>query len=237
MPGKREYGLLAGIGAGLADVGKMGFAAELQRMRDERLAKIEAQAADKRWGRDKELAEMKIGASKEAADLKYERDVDVANIGAKAKAAERNKWELKTIKSTDAGGLETERVMFVNEGTGQQIDTSTPFGGVVKRLADQGVDIGSAVSAAASRFNRTDTGSDASATPAPGDGLSLPERNQGNAESSPPSYIPGSQGPEPTAFQRDVAEDGYLWEQLRGSMRDKSKRTGLLKGGLPSGVF
>lgn len=189
MPGSREYGFLKGLGEGLADIGKMGFAAELQKMRDDRLAKISDQAADKKWARDKELAEMKIGADKDAAELKYGRDVDIAGISAKAKAAERNKWELKTVKSTDATGLETETVMFVNEGTGQQIDTSTPFGGVVKRLADQGVDIGTAISATASRFQQPGAEAGGSADPAQApDGIpSPPGRDAGGQPAEPVS--------------------------------------------------
>lgn len=190
MPSSNELGLLRGLGRGMADIGKMGFAAELQRMRDDRLAKIADQAADKKWSRDKELVEMKIGADKDAADLRYQRDVDIAGISAKAKAAERNTWKLEKRKTKDEMGVESDVLLFVNEGTGQSIDTSTPFGGVVKRLTDQGVDIGTAISATASRFNQPGAGGGEGGEPDP--------NSAGNDVPAPPGRTPtadtGSEG-------------------------------------------
>lgn len=160
MPSRSEMGLLRGLGQGLADVGKLGFVATLQEMRDNRLAKIEAQAADEKWAREKELLTMKGKQDRENASFKVDEEVRGKKeltdyfldkgLAADGSQAKKDKWEVvKGGKTVGKDGLERQTTYFSN---GKQIiDTDSPEGRVISMLSNRmGLD------AAVSRVNQMD---------------------------------------------------------------------------------
>ncbi len=175
MPGRAEYGLLGGFGQGLAQVGQIAYADHLQKMRDERLAKIAAEAAEGKFARDKELIGIEAASRRELSsdetlrrreELEMKNKAELGLIDARVKAEVSGKKELadyytglglkadgsaakerewKTIKSK-ADGME-ETVTGVSDGT-QFIDFTTPVGQRAKILIDMGKPVGVAVSEA-----------------------------------------------------------------------------------------
>jgi len=164
MPGRAEYGLLAGLGQGIAQAGQMALADHFQQMRDERLAKISAEAADGKFARDKELmgmqneyasgeADKRVAAEREMAKFRVDEEVRgkkeltdyYLDKGLKGdgRADKENKW--KPVESSDEYG--TKSVSGVSDGN-QFIDFSTPVGQRAKTLIDMGKPVGAAVSEA-----------------------------------------------------------------------------------------
>ena len=150
MPGRGEYGLLAGLGAGLADVAKLGVAATLQEKRDARLAKIAAEAADGKFARDKELLGIQTANRREEQELANAAARDLATHQANEEL--RTKTELadhyiskglgangKPIKADDWEVIEGANEFGEKIPTGvmrgdEFIDFSSPYGQVVKGL-------------------------------------------------------------------------------------------------------
>lgn len=153
MPGRAEYGLLAGLGQGMAQVGQMAYADHLQQMREARLAKIAADAADGKFARDKELLGIETANRREENQIKSDTDVkskkEMADfyigkgLGPTGKAAKQKKWT--TMKSKDELGNEV--ITGVSDGS-RFIDFNSEYGTAVKALLDKGADAETAISKA-----------------------------------------------------------------------------------------
>ncbi|MFT6550458.1 MAG: hypothetical protein ACJA1I_000486 [Zhongshania marina] len=153
MPGRAEYGLLAGLGQGIAQAGQMAYADHLQQMREARLAKIASEAADGKFARDKELLGMETENRREELGIRSQNEKDLVGLrvdeevrgkkelgdyylknglGADGRADKANKWQV--IKSDDSGAIIPTGI-----SNGQNfIDFKTPLGKVVKSFLDQG---------------------------------------------------------------------------------------------------
>lgn len=164
MPGRAEYGLLAGLGQGLAQVGQMAYADHLQKMRDDRLAKISAAAADGKFARDKELLGMETANRREELGIRNENELGL--VDARANADVRSKKEMadyfvskglgpdgkatkdrawKAIKSKDY--QDNEVISGISNGS-RFIDFSSEYGMAVKTLLDKGADADTAIAKA-----------------------------------------------------------------------------------------
>ena len=154
MPGRAEYGLLAGLGQGIAQAGQMAFADHLQQMREARLAKIASDAADGKFSRDKELLGMEAANRREELGIKNQQERDM--IGLKVDEEVRGKKEIVDhylINGLSANGKEPKTQEwdvvsgadeFGNKiptgiSNGQNfVDFGTPLGKVVKSFLDKG---------------------------------------------------------------------------------------------------
>jgi|GEM_PF-3838639 len=144
MPGRAEYGLLAGLGQGIAQAGQMAYADHLQQMREARLAKIASEAADGKFARDKELLGMETANRREELDIRNEAELGL--VDARANTDVKSKKELadyyiskglgadgRAIKSytpkfkaiSDGYGVVTG---YVDENSGKAIDLTTKEG-------------------------------------------------------------------------------------------------------------
>jgi hypothetical protein len=154
MPGRAEYGLLAGLGQGIAQAGQMAYADHLQQMREARLAKIASDAADGKFARDKELLGMETANRREELGIRSQNEKDLVGLrvdeevrgkkelgdyylknglGADGRADKTNKWNV--IQGADEFGNK----MPTGISNGQNfIDFKTPLGKVVKSFLDNG---------------------------------------------------------------------------------------------------
>lgn len=145
MPGRAEYGLLAGLGQGIAQAGQMAFADHLQQMREARLAKIASDAADGKFARDKELLGMETANRRE--ELQMRNDAELGLVGARADADIKGKKELADYylsKGLDADGGTSKGyepkfkavtdgmgggiTAYVDEKSGKTFDMTNPAG-------------------------------------------------------------------------------------------------------------
>lgn len=207
MPSRNEMGLLRGLGQGLADVGKLGFVATLQEMRDERLAKIEAQAAEKKWARDKELLSIKGEQDRENASFKVDEEVrgkkELSDyfldkgLAADGSAPERSKWEVIEDGMGAATGLSDGKTI---------IDFNTSYGKEVKKLIDSGVSVDDATAAARVRMREVVAGDGGNENPDESPGLlsmlfgagnkpKLPDRNANKTQKTQAQPSSGAQAP------------------------------------------
>lgn len=209
-----------GLGEGLAKVGELLFSAELQKMRDNRLAQIAEKAAAAREAGENTRLDKRIEADKAAAGVKYTRDKEVAQIGAAAKTAEKDVWKLETVKVPDGFGGTTEKEVYWNEGTKQQVDTSTPFGKMVKANADRGASISDSITAA-QRALDADQKRRAAAS-------ATPSGDTHNSAAAGGGYVPG-RGQQPGVLNRaakprdDTGLHSSVWAGLEEQLgRDPS---------------